>query len=215
MSLEKKATMSKGKRKEIPLKMTLLSDTIFGNGMSIPGGEDITVLTDEQGFPYYKGSTFKGVFREEMDRVLTWENQSENGLIKFLFGEGSPGTDSAEENQRRLIFSNFTLSARVRKTILDELGDDQGSILDCLSNIRAFTRISDNGTAEKGSLRFARCLNQDLVFYSTLTCSEEDEERIKETLPFVKWIGTMRNRGFGNVRIEIDNTSTRREELSE
>ena len=48
----------------VKIKMTLLSDTIFGNGVSIPGGEDISVLTDENGFPYYKGSSLKGVFRE-------------------------------------------------------------------------------------------------------------------------------------------------------
>ena len=52
--------------------MELLSDAIFGNGMSVPGGEDISVLRDMYGFPYYKGSTFKGVFREELYRYLEW-----------------------------------------------------------------------------------------------------------------------------------------------
>ena len=28
------------------IKMELLSDAIFGNGMSVPGGEDISVLRD-------------------------------------------------------------------------------------------------------------------------------------------------------------------------
>ena len=50
------------------IKMELISDAIFGNGASIPGGEDIAVLSDEYGFPYYKGGTFKGVFREELNR---------------------------------------------------------------------------------------------------------------------------------------------------
>ena len=45
--------------------MKLESDTIFGNGMNVPGGEDISVQTDSWGFPYLKGSTFKGIFREE------------------------------------------------------------------------------------------------------------------------------------------------------
>ena len=54
------------------IKMELISDAIFGNGASIPGGEDIAVLSDEYGFPYYKGGTFKGVFREELNRYLSW-----------------------------------------------------------------------------------------------------------------------------------------------
>ena len=33
------------------IQMELLSDTIFGNGRSIPGEEDISVLSDENGFP--------------------------------------------------------------------------------------------------------------------------------------------------------------------
>ena len=41
------------------IKMELLSDTIFGNGMSVPGGEDISVLHDKHGFPYFKGTTLK------------------------------------------------------------------------------------------------------------------------------------------------------------
>ena len=48
------------------IKMELLSDVIFGNGMSVPGGEDISVLCDSNGFPYYKGGTLKGIFREEL-----------------------------------------------------------------------------------------------------------------------------------------------------
>lgn len=44
------------------IEMTLLSDAIFGNGLSIPGGEDIATQMDDQGFPYLKGNTLKGIF---------------------------------------------------------------------------------------------------------------------------------------------------------
>ena len=59
------------------IRMQLISDVVFGNGESIPGGEDISILSDEHGFPYYKGGTFKGIFREE---ALT------NFSRKFNFG---------------------------------------------------------------------------------------------------------------------------------
>ena len=52
------------------IKMELKSDGIFGNGITIPGGEDLSVQCDTYGFPYYKGSTFKGIFREELFRYL-------------------------------------------------------------------------------------------------------------------------------------------------
>lgn len=207
-------------RKIIRIKMTLLSDTIFGNGMSIPGEEDISVLTDAQGFPYYKGSTFKGLFREEMGRFLEWDDSREKGLLETLFGEGKPGVDDTTTESRRLVFSDFVLSPHVREVISQQVMDDVGDhnnaktdedgfcsakVLDCLTHLRAFTRISEEGTADKGSLRYARCVNQGLVFYSTIVCSELDENLVLEALPYVKWIGTSRNRGFGHVCVEVEN----------
>ena len=32
----------------------------------------IRSLSDEHGFPYYKGGTFKGIFREELRNYLSW-----------------------------------------------------------------------------------------------------------------------------------------------
>ena len=71
------------------IRMELLSDAIFGNGLSIPGGEDISVLKDAQGFPYFKGSTFKGVFREELQRYYEWQGESNpEEKVKVLLGFG-------------------------------------------------------------------------------------------------------------------------------
>ena len=212
MSKNNQNSGSSEDRQVLPVKMTLLSDTIFGSGMSIPGEEDVSVLTDDQGFPYYKGSTFKGIFREEMSRCLEWESQPEDKgakqktdtIIRELFGEGKPGADVPSIEARRLVFSDFVLSPRVRGVIYGEIGNDPGKVLDCLSNVRAFTRINEEGTAAKGSLRYARCINQGLVFYSTISCAAVDKALVEKILPFVKWIGTLRNRGFGYVRIEVE-----------
>ena len=45
------------------IRLELLSEAIFGSGFSVPGGEDIGVCTDARGYPYLKGSTFKGLLR--------------------------------------------------------------------------------------------------------------------------------------------------------
>lgn len=44
------------------VRVRLLSDTIFGAGFSVPGGEDIAVCEDSKGYPYLKGSTLKGLY---------------------------------------------------------------------------------------------------------------------------------------------------------
>lgn len=179
------------------IKMELLSDTIFGNGMSVPGGEDISVLCDEHGFPYYKGTTLKGVFREELERYIEWTGKYDSSIL------GESGGDFSDD---RLIFSDLKLSEYVRNAIKKEVEDNSNTvntsiIRDMLTNIRTFTRINEYGIADEGSLRMARCVNSGLIFYGEIICKKEQEDLIKDVLGLIKSIGTHRNRGFGSVII--------------
>lgn len=183
------------------IKMELLSDTIFGNGMSIPGGEDISVLIDENGFPYYKGNTFKGVFRDETIKYLEWCGKSDKeikDIVEIWFGMNG---DDRIANGSKLIFSDFKLSGNVKQMIIDEIKKPE-QILNSLSNLRTFTAI-ENETVKDGSLRIARCIDRGLVFYSDVRCAASDEEIIEEILGMIKWIGSMKSRGFGKVSISI------------
>lgn len=189
--------------KVLNIKMKLLSDVVFGNGMSVPGGEDIAVLCDDKGFPYYKGGTFKGVFREELERYLGWTMEDEasaSKLVSELLGD----SDAMELGEDKLVFSDFQLSDYVKKAMLDEIGsEDKESVTAALTNVRAFTSISDDGTAKVGSLRSLRCVNKGLYFYSQIRCDEKYVDTVKDVLALIKWIGSMRNRGFGKVLVEI------------
>ena len=185
----------------IKVKMKLLSDVIFGNGMSVPGAEDISVLHDSNGFPYYKGTTLKGVFREELERYLTWtgETDSEKVVDRLL---GKSGDDKFSE---KLVFNDLLLSEGVRAELLKEIGKNKpNTVLDCLTNLRTFTRINEDGVADTGSLRMARCVNEGLIFYGEIQCDSEDVHLVSKVLGLIKWIGTMRNRGFGNVCITAE-----------
>lgn len=203
------------------LKMKLYSDTIFGNGMSIPGGEDMSVFHDTEGFPYYKGTTFKGVFREELERYLSWEygmknidreevgtairKKSAQSEVRSISNRicGFSGDDGSFE--RKAVFEDFTLSPNLKHVMRKEIGRKPELILESLTNLRTFTAMdpAGSGVVKSGSLRMARCVNHGLVFYSEVHCSREDETIIREVLPLIKWIGTMRNRGFGKVKIEV------------
>ena len=59
----------------IQVTMELLSDAIFGSGYSVPGGEDVAVCRDERGYPYFKGSTLKGLLRESLENLAAWTGQ--------------------------------------------------------------------------------------------------------------------------------------------
>ncbi|MBQ9887299.1 MAG: hypothetical protein IJM37_10660 [Lachnospiraceae bacterium] len=179
--------------------MELLSDVVFGNGTSIPGGEDISVLCDKYGFPYYKGGTFKGIFREELTRYLTWKGiDNIDAEVKRLLGEKG---ESSTDESGKLVFSDFQLTDYVKKVVMEEIQDDPSEITNSLTNIRTFTKIDEDGMTKKGSLRYCRCVNKGLVFFSEIKCDEKDKELIKDVMLLIKWIGTMRNRGFGKVKI--------------
>ena len=183
------------------VKMKLMEDAIFGNGQSIPGEEDISLLRDENGFPYYKGSSFKGVFREYLERYLEWQGYESDKVteeLKRLLGES--GSDK-DVNGEMLVFSDFTVSSALKERVLKETKDPK-EILDSFSSLRTFTRMNEEGIVADGSLRVARCVNQGISLYGEIRCASEDEEKILEVLSLIKWIGTMRNRGFGRIKLE-------------
>ena len=180
------------------IRMTLLSDTIFGNGVSVPGAEDISILCDEQGFPYYKGGTFKGIFREELERYLelNGEDLSQSIVkVRSLLGEAGDHDDSG-----KLVFSDFRISPKVREAVLSET-TDPAVITDLMTHLRTFTAIDENGAVKTGSLRIARCANKGLSFYGEIACPEGEKELVKQVLEMIKWIGSMRNRGFGKISL--------------
>ena len=53
-----------------------------------------------------------------------------------------------------------------------------------------------------GSLRECRCLRKGLIFYGTIECEQELEQFVEQVLSCIKWIGTMRTRGFGGIKLE-------------
>ena len=184
------------------IKMTLLSDTIFGNGNSIPGGEDISVLCDDAGFPYMKGSTFKGIFREELINYLVWEGKNEVEIREEagrLLGESG---DHDLMMDSRIRFSDFHISNHVKQEILREKEKNNFSILPVFSFLRTFTALDETGLVDTGSLRYARCLMKGLVFYGEIFCQEKDTALVQEVLGLMKYVVTMRNRGFGAISLE-------------
>ncbi len=184
---------------QLLVHMQLESDTIFGNGMSMPGGEDICIQTDLQGFPFLKGSTLKGIFREELINLLSWMKMPEEKAIdtvRNLMGES--GAD--DTSSRKLVFSDLTMHPDVIERIEREEGITSQEIIEMLTYLRTFTELED-GIAKGESLRTARCIKKGLNFYGTCTCAKDDVEIVQEVLRLIKWAGSMRSRGFGKVRV--------------
>ena len=92
----------------------------------------------------------------------------------------------------------------MKKAILDEIDStDPMRVTETLTHTRTFTKIDDNGMVSDGSLRKARCIDKGLYFYGEMKCLDEDRRILGEALSFVKYVGSMRNRGFGKVKISM------------
>lgn len=184
------------------IEMTLLSDAIFGNGLSIPGGEDIATQMDDQGFPYLKGNTLKGIFREERINLLDWTGKGEaetDRIVSLLMGEG--GSEQLDES-RKIYFSDLVVHPDLRQAVETET-KELSEHMAMFTYTRDFTSLED-GMAKEGSLRECRCVKSGLHFYGICFCDAQDETLVREVLSLIKWVGTMRNRGFGRVSISVE-----------
>ncbi len=186
------------RRNSLTVTVDLLSDAIFGSGYSIPGGEDIAVCRDGHGYPYLKGSTLKGLLRESLENWLSWTGGDQDELNALL---GESGWDGTEEG---------------RKLHLTELRlvDPPADAETCFAT-RTFTSLED-GVVKQGTLHVASCIRAGLRFRGEIECAEEDNALVNAALSGIKWLGTLRNRGFGRVRFrsEIVHTEEAAAEVS-
>lgn len=172
-------------RVTLPVTLELRSDTIFGSGYSIPGGEDTAICQDERGYPYVKGSTWKGLLRESLENLAAWGGTSPEDVNALLGEEGWSGL----ADDRRLRLTTLTLN--------DPPADPE----DC-RGLRTFTALED-GVVKQGTLRTAACACAGLTFSGQLECEEGDVPLLRDALRGIKWAGTHRSRGLGRVRFVV------------
>ena len=173
-------------RVTLGVTMELCSDAIFGSGFSIPGGEDIAVCQDGAGYPYLKGSTFKGLLRESLENLLAWTGAGGSAAGELC---GESGWEGAADGRRLQLTALFP--------------DPRPETPEECFSTRVFTRLSE-GVVESGTLRAASCIRRGLRFTGALTCCREDIELLRQAVQGIKWAGTLRSRGFGRVTCTLD-----------
>lgn len=185
------------KRVTLLLTMELLSDAIIGSGYSVPGGEDIAVCQDTGGFPYLKGTTLKGLLLESAQNLCDWEGGNPDSIEEIFGTSGWEG----KTDGRRLQLTELRLDPKL------------STVEECYST-RAFTSI-ENGIVKDGTLRTAACVRRGLRFTGTMSCAAQDADFLRRSLRGIKWIGTMRSRGFGRVKFSAEECeeTNRREAL--
>ena len=173
-------------RVELQVTMELLSDAIFGSGYSIPGGEDIAVVRNNDGYPYIPGTAVKGLLRESMENWIAWTDGNPSDISEILGESGWSG----DTDGRRLALTPFALEER------------PSAAEDCFG-YRVFTALED-GVVKTDTLRTAACIGKGLRFVGTMVCAEKDITLLVNALAGIKWAGAQRSRGFGRVHFHAE-----------
>ena len=186
------------------LKIQLLSETIIGSGVSVPGSVDNDVVYDAFGLPYVKGKTIKGNLRELTEDLIEYLELDRDISIR-LFGQ--EGIYNVEEGI--LNISDCQLSSNVTGVINNAINDKQiyiQEIKEALTNERYFTQI-ENGIAKDHSLRSIRTIEPGLILYADINTSTEltwkEEGILASAVSMFRNFGLMRTRGKGLISCSL------------
>lgn len=205
------------------IELTLLTETTFGRGDGVAGLVDEEVQHDPHGFPYLAGRTLKGLLQECCADIFYAVGKIGNGAVHqavsdsalFLFGE--PGALLAG-GQAALHIGHATISPALREAVKEtidkvveetsnELKLSAQTVLEAFTTVRRQTQIDADGVAKESSLRTARVILRDTVFYAPLTFgrqpSSHDLALLAACVAALRQVGSSRNRGTGWVAAEL------------
>ncbi len=193
--------------KTYQLKIKLISPTLVGSGEGFGALIDTDIVFDDTGIPYIPSKRVKGCLLDSATDVKEMFERSKIHFpmdIKTVFGR------SGDIKSGAVYFSNLTIDdyknnkawldyLLTRKDCLSILSRER--ILETFTEIRQQTAIED-GVARSGSLRTMRLIRQGIEFYGDIHLKTESEAVLNTLLIsclHFRFMGTKRNRGFGEV----------------
>lgn len=208
--------------KTMTLRLTLTSAATFSGGHSIPGLVDRDIEHDENGFPFLRGRTLKGLLAESAEGLifalaLQNEDQESQGNWRRakdnLFGRPGHGLDE----QGILAVGDARLPEALRGLILAHHAAHaqeftSAAVLDSLTDVRRQTAMNPDGGPMKNTLRAMRVLLPGVMLEAPLYFQRDpgDDDMALLVATVLDWrrAGTGRNRGRGRLVAELDDEAT-------
>ena len=188
-------------QKKYTMNILLLSDTLIGATEGYGAVIDKDSVFDEVGLPLIPGKRIKGILREQVDLLKQFGKLSS---VEKLFGE----TGLTDKNTEYLSVSNFVLpeyeeNKTYLKYLIQEGQISRSEVIEYFSSIRMMTSIDDDGIASDTSLRTFRVLKKGLTFTGELHFNPADEKIFESIVSLTRRIGSMRNRGLGQIKCSV------------
>lgn len=185
------------------LKADFQSYWHIGTGRGSGQNLDALVEKDDAGLPYVSGKTLKGLFRDAVYKLDTWQNKK---LTDSLFGKRTEDESRDETTAGILRFNNLELA---EKAYLKQ----NTSYIPHLFKTHASTTIDfETGTAKEQSLRMIEVVvpmqltSHISILPGLVETALSDEEVfaiLQQAASLITHIGANKNRGFGRVNLEV------------
>lgn len=193
------------------IRIKLKSAATFGRGDGVAGLVDREIEHDNNGFPFMRGKTLKGLLAESAENILfSMDVKEEDNKDKWrqakdtLFGK--------PDQQGMLHIGDAQLPEKLRAAILKS-GLNKHDVFYSLTGVRRQTAINPNGAPDDASLRSMRVLLRGVILEAKLDFdgnnpSEVQLQLLAATVLDFRRAGTGRNRGRGWLEATLDNEET-------
>ena len=202
---------------EYILKIKLDSPALTASGEGFGAIIDTDIVFDETGLPYIPAKRIKGCLLDSAREVEEMFEKSKINYplcIKKAFGDTGTKTSAPvyisnlyiENYAKTKEWLNYFLTSGKYKAVLSK-----DKILETFTHIRRQTAIGDKGVAREHSLRTARVINKGTCFFGNIKIADKDDEIINIlTLACLnlRHMGTMRNKGFGEIKCSLHDKET-------
>ncbi|HKQ77020.1 MAG TPA: RAMP superfamily CRISPR-associated protein [Blastocatellia bacterium] len=199
---------------EAILHLELLSAATFGRGDGVAGLVDREIEHDEDGFPFLRGRTLKGLlFEAAEDLVFALREQGDESwevVRNEVFGRPGSGVmgqgilhvgDARIPDALRALARN-----EYWRTDKKEFHPDE--VIAACTGIRRQTAMNPDGGPAHGTLRSMRVVLRGMLLESALLCAREPEGEEWALLTGaalgLRSAGTGRNRGRGRLRATLN-----------
>ncbi len=193
------------------LYLRLRSATTLGRGDGVAGWVDREVEQDQDGFPFLRGRTLKGLLREAAEEIvfaLPYPPNLKQAKDALFGGLGGSGID----DEGILYVEAAQLPPNVRALWRAEMANQRTSqtgemtltptdVLESLTGIRRQTAVNEYGAPDHATLRSMRVILRETLLAAELsfTRAPNDDEWALLTAATLglRALGTGRNRGRG------------------
>ncbi|MBW2165009.1 MAG: hypothetical protein JRG74_02580 [Deltaproteobacteria bacterium] len=202
---------------EYTLKIKLVSPALTASGEGFGAIIDTDIVFDEMGLPYIPAKRIKGCLLDSAREVKEMFEKSEINCplcIKKTFGDAGTKTSAPvyisnlyiKDYAKNKEWLNYFLKSDDYKAVLSK-----EKILKTFTHIRRQTAIGDKGVAKEHSLRTARVINKGICFFGDIKTANKDDDIINTLILAClnfRHMGTMRNKGFGEIKCSLYDKKT-------